>query len=743
MLEHLKTLSPEGETLLVVKQTPTGSWPAFLPDKKMRPGAWYVNTASFILSRMGDKISASAINATHCLFMVLDDIGTKSKTPSLAPTWIMETSPGNYQWGYIFTEQPTTGEFAAAIKAIAAAGYTDPGATNPVRNVRLPGSINLKPGRESFASKLVEWHPEREFTLAQICAALDVTPGEAEAMHRPIGLQDDGEDEVLAWVAERGELLEQPNGAGWAGVLCPNHAEHSDGNLVGRYNPVNRAYKCMHGHCQDWDSAKYLDWVAAQGGPKVAYGLREALLADIMAGALSKLTPSTMFTDDAAAAIRDVEDKNLGRVQKAEWYDRFAYIQDDDGYFDMQDRRQLSRGTFNALYRHVPCKSIHTERRCEPSVCYDENRQAKGAHALVGVTYAAGESVLVARDGLVYGNRWVDARIEPAPGDVSLWLEHLELIVPEAFEREHLLDVMACKLQHPNVKINHAVLLAGGHGAGKDTLLAPWITAVCGKAHKNKSLVSAKTLESAFNYCAEAEIMIINELRPDEFKDRRALENTLKPIIAAPPEYITVNRKGLHPYDALNRVLVVAFSNFRDAIALPPDDRRWFVIWTYATHLAESKAERLWAWYAHSGYEAVAAHLMSRDVSAFNPAAAPPMTEAKQIMSQQSMSAGESYIYELIQSRKGEFALGVIGSPFQALVDRLSGGAPCKITLAALNHALAEAGWFDVGRVKSRANDTKKQIFAAPDMMQKSRSEMRDMLETAPMPTLQLVKGLG
>jgi hypothetical protein len=294
--------------------------------------------------------------------------------------------------------------------------------------------------------------------------------------------------------------------------------------------------------------------------------------------------------------------------------------------------------------------------------------------------------------------------------------------VPEAFERAHLLDVLAYKMQHPDKKINHAILLAGGHGAGKDTLLAPWIKSVCGMGERNKSLVSAKSMESAFNYSAEAEVMVINELRPDDFKDRRALENTLKPIIAAPPEYITVNRKGLHPYDALNRVLVVAFSNFRDAIALPPDDRRWFVIWTYAGAMDPTEGRAMWDWYQSGGFQAVAAWLRSRDVSAFNPSAAPPMTEAKSIMSQQSMSGAEAYILELIQGRQGEFSKGVVGAPLQAIVDRLMGGAPCKLSMAALTHALAEAGWFDLGRVASRTNSTKKQLYAAPDMMQHRKS---------------------
>jgi hypothetical protein len=78
-----------------------------------------------------------------------------------------------------------------------------------------------------------------------------------------------------------------------------------------------------------------------------------------MDAALSKLTPTDMFTDDAAAIIAEVERKELGRIEKSQWYERFAYIQDDESFFDMQDRREVSRSTFNALFRHIPCKSIH------------------------------------------------------------------------------------------------------------------------------------------------------------------------------------------------------------------------------------------------------------------------------------------------------------------------------------------------------------------------------------------------
>mgnify|MGYP000326125239 FL=1 len=117
-LDYITNIAPEGETILLVKQKPILAdgaiqyhndgamkcvWPAFLPEqaKIKKADAWYANTACFIIDRFTDgKVSASAANCERVAFMVLDDIGTKSKVPPIPPTWVIETSPDNYQWGY-------------------------------------------------------------------------------------------------------------------------------------------------------------------------------------------------------------------------------------------------------------------------------------------------------------------------------------------------------------------------------------------------------------------------------------------------------------------------------------------------------------------------------------------------------------------------------------------------------------------------------------------------------------------
>jgi hypothetical protein len=765
-IEYVTGLAVEdGETALLLRQKPTlvngeiayhgdgvprATFPSFMPgNANIKPGdAWYINTGAFIVDRFKDgKPSAKSENVEYVLFMMLDDIGTKSKTPTLPPTWIMETSEGSYQWGYAFNEQPTKAAFTAAITAIAEAGYTDPGATNAVRNCRVPGSVNLKRGRNNFEARLVEFHPDREYALEDICAALGVVPPEADTAEiKSIKVRDTGMDNVLTWLSDNGMVLSRLNNEGWCSVVCPNSAEHSDGNIEGRYKPLDRSYCCYHGHCQHLNSTAFLQWVSENGGPTVTPGLRDDLIAERMRLMAEKISPTEAFPNQAAITIKEVERKEAGRLTKTEWFDRFAYVQSDDSYFDMVTRQEVPRQVFNALFRHVDCRSIHnSKRQIAASVYFDERRQEFGAQALAGMTYAAGEDVLVARDGLVYGNRWVNARPDmsgAAPvsdAQVAPWLDHCRSLIEEPSELDHILNVMAYKVQNPNIKINHAVLHGGDEGSGKDTMWAPFLWAIGGKHQHNRSIIETGEINSQWGYNLEAEVLILNELREPEARERRALANKLKPIIAAPPETLSINRKGLHPYEMLNRLQVVAFTNDPLPITLPTQDRRWFCVWSRAPRMTKPEADVLWDWYKGGGYEKIASWLHQRDVSAFGPAAAPPVTEWKLNMVEQGMSVAESYLVDMMRMRIGPFSLGVIGGPFHKLCDFLVADskvpAGVKVPQAALLHALKEAGWLDCGRLGSTDFQTKRHIFAAPDVARhNNKSDLRRMVENIDTP---------
>ena len=182
---------------------------------------------------------------------------------------------------------------------------------------------------------------------------------------------------------------------------------------------------------------------------------------------------------------------------------------------------------------------------------------------------------------------------------------------------------------------------------------------------------------------------------------------------------LDINRKGKDPYKMANRLFVLAFSNEQIPISLSSQDRRWFCISSNAQPMERIKTGSglaLYNWYRQGNFEHIAAWLHARDVSKFNPGAAPGM----------------------IRLRSGEFARGAIGSPFHHVCDRiadLTGLGRSKVPQSALLHALKEAGWIDMGRIASTDYANKKRIFAAPDAARDySKSELRRMIEAPPEP---------
>ena len=112
-------------------------------------------------------------------------------------------------------------------------------------------------------------------------------------------------------------------------------------------------------------------------------------------------------------------------------------------------------------------------------------------------------------------------------------------------------------------------------------------------------------------------------------------------------------------------------------------------VWSHAPRMTPDAAARMWAWYKAGGFAAVGAWLQARDVSAFNPGAAPMMTEFKLNLVEHGLSIAESYLVEAMRLKVGEFSKGVIGSPFHAVCDRLAGTAPAGVKVPQHTRALA------------------------------------------------------
>jgi hypothetical protein len=231
------------------------------------------------------------------------------------------------------------------------------------------------------------------------------------------------------------------------------------------------------------------------------------------------------------------------------------------------------------------------------------------------------------RPGTTVYNLYAPPQLEPGNAEnVGPWLEHLRNIYPD--DVEHILDWFAQRVQYPAVKVNHALLLGGSEGIGKDTLLAPVRVAL---GHHNCAVATPQQLVGRFNGHQKSVMLVAAEARDLGEISRYAFYDHLKLILAAPPDTLPIDEKHTHPYYIPNIVGVVMTTNYKaGGIHLNAEDRRHFVAWSpkEKTDFAQAYWDRLWAYYENGGYNDVASYLQTRDITRFNAKAPPPITAA-------------------------------------------------------------------------------------------------------------------
>ncbi|MBK7252048.1 MAG: primase C-terminal domain-containing protein [Gammaproteobacteria bacterium] len=271
---------------------------------------------------------------------------------------------------------------------------------------------------------------------------------------------------------------------------------------------------------------------------------------------------------------------------------------------------------------------VHDER---PADWLDANRP------IDQMTWAPGEPMVI-RDRLVADGGWIERKgvacfnlyrpPERKAGDATCagrWLDHVKRVYPD--EAEHITRWLAHRVQRPQEKINHALLLGGAQGIGKDTLLEPAKHAI---GPWNFSEVSPTHLLGRFNGFVKSVILRVSEARDLGEVDRYSFYDHMKVYTAAPPDVLRCDEKHLREHAVMNVMGVVITTNHVDGIYLPPDDRRHFVAWSNLTRedFRPDYWRELYAWYADGGLDHVAAYLAALDLSAFDPKAPPRKTAA-------------------------------------------------------------------------------------------------------------------
>ncbi len=279
------------------------------------------------------------------------------------------------------------------------------------------------------------------------------------------------------------------------------------------------------------------------------------------------------------------------------------------------------------------------------------------------------------------------------PAKAGQWIAHVRRIYP--VEADHIIRWLAHRVQRPQEKINHGLVLGGPQGIGKDTLLEPVKRAV---GPWNFIEVSPGQMLGRFNGFVKSVVLRISEAKDMGEVDRFKFYDHMKVYLAAPPDVLRVDEKNLREHSVFNVCGVVLTTNHKlDGIYLPADDRRHFVAWSDVTKADFDEAywKSLWGWYEREGFGHVAAYLAGLDLSGFNPKAPPPQTPAFWDIVDANRSPEDAELADVVD---------MIGEPAGLTIDRLIASSGSELALwlkerknrRAIPHRLEKCGYVSV-----------------------------------------------
>ena len=234
--------------------------------------------ATFGLADNGE-LAATKANAQRFHVLMLDDVGTKvplDKVETVKPTYVVETSPGNFQYGYALSEPLADQSAVEGLQsAFVDAGLCDKGAKGIGRWARLPFAINGKAKYRSddgdpFECRLTSWSPEQRFTIEALFAAFGLKPaspplpktGGAKRPRVSVGPVNishevltprSPENPVVAKLQTEG-MYKRNLGDGRHEITCPwidQHTDRVDSGTV-YFEPSDAfptgGFRCQHAH---------------------------------------------------------------------------------------------------------------------------------------------------------------------------------------------------------------------------------------------------------------------------------------------------------------------------------------------------------------------------------------------------------------------------------------------------------------------------------------------------------------
>lgn len=330
------------------------------------------------------------------------------------------------------------------------------------------------------------------------------------------------------------------------------------------------------------------------------------------------------------------------------------------------------------------------------------------------ITYAPGVDRITERGEL---NMWKGWKCEPKAGSIKPWKQLLDYLFDYAPDsRVWFEQWLACPLQHPGIKLFTAPVLWGRiHGTGK-SMIGYSMFEIYGA---NATEIGERELHASYNDWAESKQFVM----ADEILggDKRDSADRMKSMITQ--KKLLINQKYVPVYSVPDCINYYFTSNHPDAFFLEDSDRRFFVHEVRNGPMEESFYKNYCRWlYEEGGAAALFHHLLTLDISSFNPSAPAPLTESKKEMIEDTRSDLSMWVNGIKDDP--EHTLAVAGKPvtralwtaaeLHTLYDPQGTG---RVTVNGIARELKRAGFRKVANGQGvRTADGQVKLYALRDM---------------------------
>ena len=281
-------------------------------------------------------------------------------------------------------------------------------------------------------------------------------------------------------------------------------------------------------------------------------------------------------------ALRKIIKSNKPNELNGTFVDDHVFIQSNNEYMNIHNKTTMVARAFDTSFGRLTPPNNEGERQ-------NATTFADSSIKVVNLCmYAPIFDTTFSHEQVEYANLYRPSLLKPVVGVgavVERVKNHVAHILPDKVEQDIFINYLAHNVQFPGKKLYWAIILQGVEGDGK-SFFSEMMQSILG-IHNVRSM-SALTLESNFSGWAVGQCMsFIEELKLDSLRKFDVLNN-LKPYITN--QSIEVTLKGRDPIVSLNTTNYIALTNYKDAIPVSDNDRRYCVLFSQWQHKEQLNA---------------------------------------------------------------------------------------------------------------------------------------------------------